>query len=77
MPAHLTDYDFAAIAEEIHSDEARRQGRSMDDILTQVSLLPRHFFPYFNFFITDLFGVERKRQALRTRRESFRYSGRV
>jgi hypothetical protein len=39
MPAHLTEYDFTAIAEEIYSDEARRAGRSMDDILTQVGLL--------------------------------------
>jgi hypothetical protein len=38
MPAHLTEYDLTAIAEEIHSDEARREGRSMDDIMTQVGL---------------------------------------
>ncbi|KAF8208975.1 hypothetical protein K438DRAFT_1960692 [Mycena galopus ATCC 62051] len=38
MPGHLTDYDFAAIAQEIYADEGKRQGRSMDDILTQVCL---------------------------------------
>ncbi|KAJ7724603.1 hypothetical protein DFH07DRAFT_262953 [Mycena maculata] len=38
MPGHLNDYDFTAIAQEIHSDESRRQGRSMDDILTEVTL---------------------------------------
>jgi hypothetical protein len=36
MPAHLTEYDFMAIAAEIYSDEARRQGRTMDQILDQV-----------------------------------------
>ncbi|KAJ6575668.1 hypothetical protein DFH09DRAFT_1150832 [Mycena vulgaris] len=36
MPAHLTEYDYAAIAREIHSDEARREGRSMDEILEAV-----------------------------------------
>ncbi|KAJ6575656.1 hypothetical protein DFH09DRAFT_915334 [Mycena vulgaris] len=36
MPAHLTQYDCAAIAREIHSDEARREGRSMDEILEAV-----------------------------------------
>ncbi|KAJ7480732.1 hypothetical protein FB451DRAFT_1394803 [Mycena latifolia] len=38
MPAHFTDYDFAAIAQEIYSDNARRQGRSLDEILEQVAL---------------------------------------
>ncbi|KAJ6596327.1 hypothetical protein DFH09DRAFT_129897 [Mycena vulgaris] len=38
MPAHISDYDFAAIAHEIHSDDTRRQGRSMDEILDQVGL---------------------------------------
>ncbi|KAJ7436042.1 hypothetical protein FB451DRAFT_1108995 [Mycena latifolia] len=38
MPAHLTDYDFTAITQEIYADDARRQGRSMDDILDQVAL---------------------------------------
>ncbi|KAJ6473328.1 hypothetical protein DFH09DRAFT_1380281 [Mycena vulgaris] len=37
MPASLSQYDFAAIAQEIYSDEARRQGRPMDDILQQVA----------------------------------------
>jgi hypothetical protein len=37
MPAHLTDYDFAAITEEIYSDENRREGRTKDEILEQVS----------------------------------------
>ncbi|KAJ7648514.1 hypothetical protein B0H17DRAFT_1148018 [Mycena rosella] len=36
--AHLTEYDFAAIAREIHSDEARRQNRSLDQILDAVTL---------------------------------------
>ncbi|KAJ6575655.1 hypothetical protein DFH09DRAFT_1031821 [Mycena vulgaris] len=36
MPAYLTEYDYAAIAREIHSDEARREGRSMDEILEAV-----------------------------------------
>jgi hypothetical protein len=44
MPAHLTEYDFTAIAEEIHSDEARREGRSMDDIVTQVGLPRTNLF---------------------------------
>ncbi|KAJ7700410.1 hypothetical protein B0H17DRAFT_1195811 [Mycena rosella] len=38
LPAHLTDYDFAAIAREIHSDAARRQDRSLDDILNAVTV---------------------------------------
>ncbi|KAJ7450898.1 hypothetical protein FB451DRAFT_1410211 [Mycena latifolia] len=38
MPAYLTDYDFAAIAQEIYNDDAGRQGRSMEDILEQVHL---------------------------------------
>ncbi|KAJ7436856.1 hypothetical protein FB451DRAFT_1453522 [Mycena latifolia] len=38
MPAFLTDYDFAKIAQEIYSDETRRQGRSMDDIVDEVGL---------------------------------------
>ncbi|KAJ7751883.1 hypothetical protein DFH07DRAFT_825790 [Mycena maculata] len=38
MPGALNEYDFEAIAQEIHADEARRQGRSMDDILTEVAL---------------------------------------
>ncbi|KAJ7436845.1 hypothetical protein FB451DRAFT_1061457 [Mycena latifolia] len=38
MPAFLTDYDFAQIADEIFSDETRRKGRSMDDIVDQVGL---------------------------------------
>ncbi|KAJ7146992.1 hypothetical protein C8R44DRAFT_973525 [Mycena epipterygia] len=37
LKVQLHDYDFAAIAQEIYSDEARRQGRSMDDILDQVA----------------------------------------
>ncbi|KAJ7628755.1 hypothetical protein FB45DRAFT_1004251 [Roridomyces roridus] len=32
MPAQLTDYDFSAIADEIFADEARRKGRSRDEI---------------------------------------------
>lgn len=39
MPGPLNEYDFAAIAQEIHADEARRQDRSMDDILNSVRLL--------------------------------------
>ncbi|KAJ7699425.1 hypothetical protein B0H14DRAFT_3653065 [Mycena olivaceomarginata] len=38
MPAYLTEYDFTAIAREIFSDEERRNGRSIDDILLQVTL---------------------------------------
>ncbi|KAJ7035952.1 glucosyltransferase [Mycena alexandri] len=38
MPAHLTDYDFAATADEIYdADEARRQGRSHEEIMQQVA----------------------------------------
>ncbi|KAJ6533989.1 hypothetical protein DFH09DRAFT_1092158 [Mycena vulgaris] len=40
MPARLIQCDFAAIAQEIYSDEARRQGRSMDDILQQAAGSP-------------------------------------
>ncbi|KAJ7780422.1 hypothetical protein B0H14DRAFT_2538394 [Mycena olivaceomarginata] len=36
MPACLNEYDFTAIAREIFSDENKRNGRSMDDILLQV-----------------------------------------
>ncbi|KAJ7088118.1 hypothetical protein C8R44DRAFT_991172 [Mycena epipterygia] len=36
MPGHLNDYDFIAIAEEIYADEARREGRSMDDIVDAI-----------------------------------------
>jgi hypothetical protein len=36
MPGHLNDYDFVAIAQEIYADEARREGRSMDDIMDAV-----------------------------------------
>lgn len=36
MVAIHAEYDFAAIAEEIYSDDTRRQGRSMDEILEQV-----------------------------------------
>ncbi|KAJ6569786.1 hypothetical protein DFH09DRAFT_429694 [Mycena vulgaris] len=38
MPALMSDYDFAAIAHEIHSDDKRRQGRALDEILDQVVL---------------------------------------
>ncbi|KAJ6575672.1 glucosyltransferase [Mycena vulgaris] len=38
MPAHLTEYDYAAIAREIHADEARREGRSMEEILEAVAM---------------------------------------
>jgi hypothetical protein len=38
MPAYLTDYDFAAIAQEIYADDARRQGRSHEEILDQVCI---------------------------------------
>ncbi|KAJ6534594.1 hypothetical protein DFH09DRAFT_1284111 [Mycena vulgaris] len=37
MPPALSQYDFAAIADEIYLDEARCQGRSMDAILNQVA----------------------------------------
>ncbi|KAJ7435689.1 hypothetical protein FB451DRAFT_1379294 [Mycena latifolia] len=38
MPTHLTDYDFAAIAQEIYTDEARRNARSLEAILDAVAL---------------------------------------
>ncbi|KAJ7464579.1 hypothetical protein FB451DRAFT_1179700 [Mycena latifolia] len=37
-PSVLNEYDFAAIACEIYLDEARRQGRSLDEILEQIAL---------------------------------------
>ncbi|KAJ7626157.1 hypothetical protein FB45DRAFT_750527 [Roridomyces roridus] len=36
LPGHLTDLDFAVIAQEIFSDETRRQGRSIEQILDAV-----------------------------------------
>ncbi|KAJ7820368.1 hypothetical protein B0H13DRAFT_1660912 [Mycena leptocephala] len=36
MLAHLSDYDFVKIAEEIYADPARRDGRSLEDIVQQV-----------------------------------------
>ncbi|KAJ7433431.1 hypothetical protein B0H11DRAFT_760755 [Mycena galericulata] len=36
MPGHFNDYDFAAIARDIYEDPAKRQGRSMDEILEAV-----------------------------------------
>ncbi|KAJ7758362.1 hypothetical protein B0H16DRAFT_1821696 [Mycena metata] len=36
MTTHLTDYDFGAIAEEIHADESRRENRTKEVILEQV-----------------------------------------
>ncbi|KAJ7174027.1 hypothetical protein C8R43DRAFT_914623 [Mycena crocata] len=36
MPAYLYEYDFAAIAQEIYDDEARRQNRSLPEILDGV-----------------------------------------
>ncbi|KAJ7174033.1 hypothetical protein C8R43DRAFT_634784 [Mycena crocata] len=38
MPAHFNEYDFTAIAQEIYDDEARRNGRSLDAILQEVSM---------------------------------------
>ncbi|KAJ7916626.1 hypothetical protein B0H13DRAFT_2323241 [Mycena leptocephala] len=38
MPAYLTDYNFTAIAQDIFDDDARRQGRSKEDILDQVCI---------------------------------------
>jgi hypothetical protein len=38
MLAHLSDYDFVKIAEEIYADPARRDGRSLEDIVQQVRL---------------------------------------
>ncbi|KAJ7174026.1 hypothetical protein C8R43DRAFT_1102548 [Mycena crocata] len=37
MPAHFNEYDFVAIAQEIYDDEARREGRSLVEILQQVA----------------------------------------
>ncbi|KAJ7194199.1 hypothetical protein GGX14DRAFT_476586 [Mycena pura] len=37
MIAHFNEYDLAAIAKEIYEDEARRDGRTMDEILPQVA----------------------------------------
>ncbi|KAJ7913727.1 hypothetical protein B0H13DRAFT_1612277, partial [Mycena leptocephala] len=36
MLAHLSDYDFVKIAEEIYNDLARRDNRSLEDIVQQV-----------------------------------------
>ncbi|KAJ7099788.1 hypothetical protein C8R44DRAFT_859458 [Mycena epipterygia] len=36
MSGHLNEYDFVAIAQEIYTDEARREGRSMDEILDAI-----------------------------------------
>ncbi|KAJ7309493.1 hypothetical protein DFH08DRAFT_974740 [Mycena albidolilacea] len=38
MPACLNEYDFAAIARKIFSDENKRNGRSMNDILLQAPI---------------------------------------
>ncbi|KAJ7688152.1 hypothetical protein B0H17DRAFT_1203159 [Mycena rosella] len=36
LPAILADYDIPAIAEEIYADDARREGRSKDEILAAI-----------------------------------------
>ncbi|KAJ7915910.1 hypothetical protein B0H13DRAFT_1999169 [Mycena leptocephala] len=36
LPAHFSDYDFTAIAEEIYADESKRKGRSLEDIVQNV-----------------------------------------
>ncbi|KAJ7859105.1 hypothetical protein B0H13DRAFT_1129628 [Mycena leptocephala] len=36
LPAHFSDYDFTAIAEEIYADESKREGRSLEDIVQNV-----------------------------------------
>ncbi|KAJ7915914.1 hypothetical protein B0H13DRAFT_2452303 [Mycena leptocephala] len=37
LPAHFSNYDFTAIAEEIYADESKREGRSLDDIVFEAS----------------------------------------
>ncbi|KAJ7174036.1 hypothetical protein C8R43DRAFT_634845 [Mycena crocata] len=37
MTSVFNEYDFTAIAQEIYSDESRREGRSLDEILQQVA----------------------------------------
>ncbi|KAJ7915915.1 hypothetical protein B0H13DRAFT_2270159 [Mycena leptocephala] len=37
LPAHFTDHDFTAIAEEIYADESKREGRSLEDIVFEAS----------------------------------------
>ncbi|KAJ7915931.1 hypothetical protein B0H13DRAFT_2452325 [Mycena leptocephala] len=37
VPAHFSNYDFTAIAEEIYADESKREGRSLDDIVFEAS----------------------------------------
>ncbi|KAJ7819978.1 hypothetical protein B0H13DRAFT_2452442 [Mycena leptocephala] len=36
LPAHFSNYDFTAIAEEIYADESKREGRSLEDIVQNV-----------------------------------------
>lgn len=38
---HLSEHDIGKIAAEIHADEAKRDGRSLEDIMTAVSVLSR------------------------------------
>jgi hypothetical protein len=43
LPAHFSNYDFTAIAEEIYADESKREGRSLEDIVQKVGFHPRLF----------------------------------
>ncbi|KAK7042782.1 hypothetical protein R3P38DRAFT_2892181 [Favolaschia claudopus] len=36
LPIHISDYDFTAIAQEIYADEAKRDGRTLEEILHKV-----------------------------------------
>ncbi|KAF7343213.1 hypothetical protein MVEN_01752600 [Mycena venus] len=36
MPAHFTNQDFAAIAQEIYSDDSKRENRSLEEIVQEV-----------------------------------------
>jgi hypothetical protein len=65
MPAHLTEYDFIAIAGEIYSDDARRQGRTMDQILDQVGSHLSILRSVSHAGCAGCVRLERKRYALR------------
>jgi hypothetical protein len=43
LPAHFSDHDFTAIAEEIYADESKREGRSLEDIVQNVGFHPSLF----------------------------------
>lgn len=37
MHGHMSEHDVGKISEEIHADEIKRDGRSLDDIMTAVA----------------------------------------